>query len=189
MRHGRRSLFHRHSVARAHGLLGGVAKGPDLRDRHRRYRHDCRPYGALSENAGQRGVARAGQALFRSGRRQLPCDQGFARDVHLLEPQFDPRPAFLPPRPGLLPQLADLSEAWASGAGSFRCSIMLSGPEAISSSGFPRILHDILTCFFRSTRRTVSSDAAIWPRDPLFRSGSASRTLVEEVPPRSLAIV
>jgi hypothetical protein len=65
---------------------------------------------------------------------------------------------------------------------------MLYGPADISSSGFPKILRDIPTFLFRSTRRTASSDAAIWSHDPRCGSNVSYRPRVEEAPPRTPAI-
>lgn len=149
-----------------------MAKGPDLRHRHRRYRHDCRPHGALSEDADQRGLARAAKAVFCAGGRYLSSCQGVARDVHLLEPQRDPRPAFLTPRSDLLPQPADLSEARPSRAG-------LSVVPLCSEAGrlsLPRAFGEYCT-----VHRPFSSARQDEPCLPTPRSGRPTTSAVSAV--------
>ncbi len=114
--HRRGGLLDRDPAARAHGRAAAPAAGAGVRHRHRRGGADPGPGRPLRARRLRGHLARAPAPLLRRGGGRPRAGQGRARDVHLLQPQPDPRSALLAHGPDQLPQPADLPRRGPAGA-------------------------------------------------------------------------
>ena len=150
-----------------------AAQGSDFCHRYRRDGDGGRPRGALSGQRRQGSLARAAEALFYPGNRDVLPGKGAARHVHLFYPQRHPRPAFLAPRPDLLPQFADLFAARTSDADHPSVSLL-------AATGRLSVSWELGKPF--AVQRAVRYARQKEPHLPAPRSGRASAAAAAAIP-------